>query len=48
MRGLDWETTGQIASLMGSIKIASRGTQNHRFTPQEFANFYEKTFDTSF
>ena len=37
LRGLDWETTGRIASLMGAIKIESRGTQNHRFTPAEFA-----------
>ena len=31
LRGLDWETTGRIASLMGAIKIAVRGTQNHTF-----------------
>ncbi len=29
---LDWRTTGHIASLMGAIKIESRGTQNHHFT----------------
>ena len=32
LRGLDWETTGRVASLMGAIKIESRGPQNHRFT----------------
>ena len=32
MQGLDWETTGRIASLLGAIKIAHAGTQNHRFT----------------
>lgn len=36
LRGLDWPTTGRIASLMGAIKIESRGTQNHRFTHAEF------------
>jgi adenosine kinase len=36
MRGLDWPTTGRIASLLGAIKIASRGTQNHRFSSAEF------------
>jgi adenosine kinase len=36
LRGLDWPTTGRIASLMGAIKIESRGTQNHRFTRAEF------------
>ena len=25
VRGYDWETTGRLASLVGSIKIASRG-----------------------
>ncbi len=29
MTGADWETTGRLASLMGAIKIASAGTQNH-------------------
>jgi adenosine kinase len=36
LRGLDWRATGRIASLMGAIKIESRGTQNHRFTRAEF------------
>lgn len=40
----DWETTGKIAALMGAIKIAHRGTQNHRFTPAEFAAQFEKSF----
>ena len=45
-RGLDWETTGRIASLMGSIKIAQHGTQNHRFTRMEFAARYAREFGT--
>jgi adenosine kinase len=44
MRGFDWETTGRIASLMGAIKIASRGTQNHVFTPSEFEQQYRDAF----
>jgi adenosine kinase len=36
LHGLDWQTTGRIASLMGAIKIESLGTQNHKFTPAEF------------
>ncbi len=36
LRGLDWQTTGRIASLMGAIKIESLGTQNHTFTPAQF------------
>ena len=47
MHELDWETTGQIASLMGSIKIASRGTQNHRFSSAEFDKRFEEAFGTT-
>ena len=36
LRGLDWQTTGRVASLMGAIKIESRGPQNHQFTLAEF------------
>jgi len=28
-RGWDWESTGKLASVMGAIKIAHRGPQNH-------------------
>ena len=44
LRGLDWQTTGKIASLMGAIKIESRGPQNHRFTPAEFEQRYQDNF----
>ncbi|HEU4593303.1 MAG TPA: carbohydrate kinase family protein [Steroidobacteraceae bacterium] len=44
LRGLDWDTTGRIASLMGAFKIAVRGTQNHTFTRSEFANAYAAAF----
>lgn len=44
MHGLDWETTGRIASLMGSIKIASRGPQNHELTRAEFDRRYQDHF----
>jgi len=43
-RGLDWETTGRIASLMGAIKIATVGTQHHRFTMDEFRERFHETF----
>jgi adenosine kinase len=45
--GLDWETTGRIASLMGSIKIAHAGTQHHRFAPDEFATRFRAAFGRS-
>jgi adenosine kinase len=44
LRGLDWETTGRTASLMGAIKIESRGPQNHRFTQAEFDRRYRDNF----
>jgi len=44
LRGLDWETTGRMASLMGAIKIESRGPQNHRFTHAEFERRYRDNF----
>jgi len=36
-QGLDWETTGQLASVMGAIKIEQRGGQNHRPTLEDIA-----------
>lgn len=45
LNGFDWDTTGRIGSLCGAIKIEQPGTQNHSFTPQEFAERYQKAFD---
>ncbi|MEO6186559.1 MAG: carbohydrate kinase family protein [Steroidobacteraceae bacterium] len=44
MHGLPWEKTARIASLLGSLKIESRGTQNHGFTPAQFRQRYETLF----
>jgi adenosine kinase len=44
LRGLDWQTTGQIASLMGALKVETRGPQNHRFTREEFRHRFESNF----
>ncbi len=46
-RGWDWETTGRLASLMGSLKIASRGGQNHRHSRTEIADLFQKHFGFS-
>ena len=48
MRSMDWDTTGRIASLMGKIKIEARGTQNHRFSEQEFVELFKLQFGYSF
>lgn len=47
LRELDWETTGRIASLMGAIKIEQHGTQNHRFTRDEFEQRFKASFGRS-
>jgi adenosine kinase len=44
MAGLDWETTGRTASLMGAMKIESRGPQNHEFTRADFDRRYQDNF----
>src|SRR5271165_2000226 len=44
LKGLDWETIGRTASLMGAIKIESRGPQNHAFTLSEFERRYRDNF----
>jgi adenosine kinase len=43
-RGMDWFTTGRLASLMGAIKIACRGGQNHRFTRDELEERFRAAF----
>jgi adenosine kinase len=40
----DWTTTGQLASLLGSIKIAQRGAQNHQFTREEISQRFREAF----
>lgn len=42
--GLDWETTGRVASLMGAIKVAHAGTQHHHFTRDEFEERFLSAF----
>jgi len=42
--GWDWERTGRLASLLGSLKIASRGGQNHAVDRQKIAALYQERF----
>ena len=44
LHGLDWLTTGRAANLMGAIKIEWHGTQNHRFTLDEFERRFQDSF----
>lgn len=48
MNGMDWETTGRIASLMGAIKIEHHGPQNHSFTMDEFQARYKTNYGDNF
>lgn len=43
-QGWDWDTTGRIASLLGSLKIGSRGGQNHKPTCDELAARFKQYF----
>ncbi|MBI5660305.1 MAG: carbohydrate kinase family protein [Nitrosomonadales bacterium] len=43
-QGWDWETTGRLASLMGSLKIASRGGQNHKPSHGELTYLFRQHF----
>jgi adenosine kinase len=43
-QGWDWERTGRLASLLGSIKIASRGGQNHALGRDAVAALYGERF----
>jgi adenosine kinase len=43
---LDWQTTGQLSSLLGSLKIAQRGGQDHQFSRDEISQYYFENFGT--
>ena len=43
-RGLDWATTGRVASLAGAIKIEHHGTQQHRYDGPAFAARFHQNF----
>lgn len=42
--GFDWLKTGRLASLMGAIKVASRGGQNHSVTRDELTRLFRSNF----
>ncbi len=44
LRGLDWETSGRVASLLGAIKIERPGPQNHHITIEQFRARFKKEF----
>lgn len=42
--GMDWPTTGRLAAVMGAIKIAHRGGQNHQSGREEIAARFQRAF----
>jgi len=42
--GWDWEKTGRLAAVLGSIKIGSRGGQNHTVNRERVATLYYDHF----
>ena len=46
--GMDWETTGRLAAVMGAIKIEQHGTQNHAPEPDAIAARFKNSFGYSF
>ena len=44
--GWNWQKTGQLAAVMGAIKIAHRGGQNHRPGRDEIAEVFARAFRT--
>ena len=48
MKGMDWETTGRIAALMGAVKIEYAGTQNHSPSLQQLEDRFHAAFGYHF
>jgi adenosine kinase len=42
--GFDWQKTGRLASLLGAIKVASRGGQNHSVSKDEIRTLFRRNF----
>jgi len=47
MNGLSWPDTGRLAALLGSCKIESQGTQNHRFSFDSIAAAFSENFGSA-
>jgi adenosine kinase len=42
--GMDWETTGRLASTMGALKVAQLGPQNHEPSREKIAEVFHRAF----
>jgi len=43
--GFDWQTCGQMGALAATYCLENQGTQNHRYTCEEFVHRYRQNFD---
>ena len=48
LNGMDWDTAGRIGSLLGAYNIERPGTQNHKFTMDNFRARFEQEFRYKF
>lgn len=44
MHGMDWQTCAQLAGLLGAIKVAHLGTQNHQFDLPQIEQLYQQNY----
>jgi adenosine kinase len=44
LKGMDWETIGRVAAVMGALNISRPGTQNHKTTPAEFRERFKQEY----
>lgn len=47
-KGMDWDTAGRIASLLGAYNIERPGTQNHKFTVDSFKARFKEEYKYDF
>ncbi len=47
LKGYDWPSCGRLAGLLGALKIASRGGQNHGFTYDEISDRFRAEYGYS-
>jgi adenosine kinase len=46
-RGWDWPSLGRLGAVMGAVKIAYRGAQNHKPTREEIESIFRRAFGYS-
>ncbi len=47
MNDMDWKTCAQLAGLLGAVKVAHLGTQNHQFDLAKIEKLYQQNYGES-